>query len=251
MGSHPVTEESGRTAASHPSGWHSRLGHRQVGLCRCDRARGGSPYPASFHGTAPVPCQNLLIAADLAFRARKAGGCRKPCHPMRAGRIPGPGRRAGHGADCAYRSFPQAGALVRRAGSAAMPGAADDVVMIGVLTGDQSQVPFAGNQHPVQALEAGAGDSAFGDRVRTRRPHRGLDDPHAGRSEHGIERRGELGVPGPDRELEAVSLVFGFISRLRACWVTTAPVGWAVIPARALRLCPQEPPPGGVQAAVN
>ena len=40
------------------------------------------------------------------------------------------------------------------------------VVVIGVLAQDQPQVPFAGDQHPVQALAAGAGDPAFGDRVR-------------------------------------------------------------------------------------
>src|SRR5712672_3017117 len=36
------------------------------------------------------------------------------------------------------------------------------VVMVGVLAEDQLQVPFAGDQHPVQALAAGTGDPAFG-----------------------------------------------------------------------------------------
>jgi hypothetical protein len=31
-----------------------------------------------------------------------------------------------------------------------------DVVMVGVLVQDQSQVPFAGDQHPAQALAVGA-----------------------------------------------------------------------------------------------
>lgn len=53
------------------------------------------------------------------------------------------------------------------------------------------QVPFAGDQRPVQALAAGAADPAFRDRVRTRRPDRSLDDPRANRS--------ELGVPVPDQ----------------------------------------------------
>ena len=35
------------------------------------------------------------------------------------------------------------------------------VVMTGVLAEYQPQVPLAGDQHPVQALTAGAGDPAF------------------------------------------------------------------------------------------
>jgi len=46
------------------------------------------------------------------------------------------------------------------------------VVVIGVLAEDQLQVPFAGDQHPVQALAAGTGDPAFGYSVgRSRRLH--------------------------------------------------------------------------------
>jgi hypothetical protein len=55
------------------------------------------------------------------------------------------------------------------------------VVMIGVLTEDQPQVPFAGEQHPVQALAAGATHPALCDRVRPRRPDGRLDDPHRSR----------------------------------------------------------------------
>ena len=43
------------------------------------------------------------------------------------------------------------------------------VVMVGVLAEDQLQVPFAGDQHPVQALAAGTGDPAFGYSIRARR----------------------------------------------------------------------------------
>lgn len=49
------------------------------------------------------------------------------------------------------------------------PVRAMDVVVIDVLAQDQPQVPFAGDQHPVQALAAGAGDPAFGNRVGRRR----------------------------------------------------------------------------------
>jgi len=81
------------------------------------------------------------------------------------------------------------------------------VVMIGVLTKDQPQVPFVGDQHLVQALSAGAAHPALRDRVRPRRPDGRLDDPHAGRGEHPVEHGGELGVPVPDQEFEAVSVI--------------------------------------------
>lgn len=81
------------------------------------------------------------------------------------------------------------------------------VVMIGVLTKDQPQVPFVGDQHLVQALSAGAAHPALRDRVRPRRPDGRLDDPRAGRGEHPVEHGGELGVPVPDQEFEAVSVI--------------------------------------------
>jgi len=62
-----------------------------------------------------------------------------------------------------------------------------DVVMVEVLAQGQPKVPFAGDQHPVQALAAGAAHPAFRDCVRPRRPDRSLDDPHADRGERGIE----------------------------------------------------------------
>jgi len=45
------------------------------------------------------------------------------------------------------------------------------VVMVGVLAENRLQVPFAGDQHPVQALAPCAGDPAFGYSVA---PHRQL-----------------------------------------------------------------------------
>jgi hypothetical protein len=39
------------------------------------------------------------------------------------------------------------------------------VVVLDVLVQDQLQVPFAGDQRPVQALAAGAGNPSFSDRV--------------------------------------------------------------------------------------
>ena len=40
------------------------------------------------------------------------------------------------------------------------------IVVIGVRTQDQPQVPFVGYQYPVQALAAGTGDPAFGYSIR-------------------------------------------------------------------------------------
>ena len=46
------------------------------------------------------------------------------------------------------------------------PARAMRVVVVGVLAQDQPQVPFAGDQNPVQARAAGAADPAFRDCVR-------------------------------------------------------------------------------------
>ena len=78
------------------------------------------------------------------------------------------------------------------------------VAVVGVLAEDQPQVPFASDQHPVRALAPGACDPAFGYSIRARRLDRYLYDPHADRGEHCVERRGELRIPVPDQELQAV-----------------------------------------------
>ena len=44
-----------------------------------------------------------------------------------------------------------------------------DVVVAGVLAQDKPQVPFAGDQHPVQAFTADTSDPALRDRVAPRR----------------------------------------------------------------------------------
>jgi hypothetical protein len=72
------------------------------------------------------------------------------------------------------------------------------IVVVGVLGQDQPQVPFAGDQHPVQALAAGTAHPAFRDCVRTRRPDWRLDDLHPGCGEDRVKGDGELGVPIPD-----------------------------------------------------
>ena len=44
-----------------------------------------------------------------------------------------------------------------------------DIAVVGVLAEDQSQVPSAGDQQPVQALAPGAAHPAFRDRIRAGR----------------------------------------------------------------------------------
>ena len=53
--------------------------------------------------------------------------------------------------------------------------------------------------------------------------------------EHGVEGGGELGVAVPDEEPEAPAGVVEVHERLRACWVSQAPVGWAVTPRMCTR----------------
>ena len=118
------------------------------------------------------------------------------------------------------------------------PVRAMNVIVLDVLTQDQPQVPLAGDQHLVQALAAGAGNPPLRGRVRPGRPDGRLDDPHADGGEHGVERRGELGVRVPDQELQVISLVLEGHQQVPGCWVTHSPVGWAVIPARCTRRVP-------------
>jgi hypothetical protein len=49
---------------------------------------------------------------------------------------------------------------------------------------------------------------------------------------NGVEGGSELGISVADQELELLGAVAEVDEQVRACWVTQAPVGWAVIPAR-------------------
>jgi hypothetical protein len=91
------------------------------------------------------------------------------------------------------------------------------VVVVGVLAEDQMQVPFAGDQHPVQALAAGTGDPPFGHGIRTGRLDGSLHYPHAGRGEHRVERRVNFVSRSRIKNLRLPAQPSRFISRLRAC----------------------------------
>src|ERR1017187_6753544 len=81
------------------------------------------------------------------------------------------------------------------------------VVVIDVVAEGAGEMSLAGDEGSVSALAPGAGDPPFADRVRARCLDRRGDDPHAGRSEDGVERVGVLGIPVPDQELQAAGPV--------------------------------------------
>src|SRR5689334_909295 len=135
----------------------------------------------------PVGAENCVISCDLGIFADLAAE-------------PVPAQYPDAGAPSRWIHAPGGRVLLQR------PVRSVAVVVIGVLTQDQPQVPLAGDQHPVQALAAGTGDPPFGDRVRAWRLDRGLDDRHADGGEHRVGRGGELGVPVMYQKLQAVSL---------------------------------------------
>src|ERR671921_1661769 len=109
------------------------------------------------------------------------------------------------------------------------------VVVLGELTQHCCEVARSGDQEVVEALPAQGADEAFRDRVRSRCSNRCADDADVGAGEHGVERGSEFAVPVPNQEPERGGVVAEVMSKLRACWVTQAPVGWAVIRAMCTR----------------
>jgi hypothetical protein len=61
------------------------------------------------------------------------------------------------------------------------------IVVIDVFVEDEPQMPFASDQHPVQAFAADAADPPFGDCILAVTLGRCLDDPDACGGEHSIE----------------------------------------------------------------
>jgi len=99
------------------------------------------------------------------------------------------------------------------------------VVMLCVLAQYRGEVSGSGDEEVVEAFPAQGADEALRDRVRPRCPDRGANDADLGAGEHGVERGGEFAVPVADQEPERSARSPRSISRLRACWVTQAPVG--------------------------
>ncbi len=88
------------------------------------------------------------------------------------------------------------------------------------------------DQQPVQALGTHGADEALDDRFRLRYSHRGLDAPDALATEDLVEGAAVLAVAVADQEADASAKSR---PRLRACWVTQAPLGFFVQPASQTR----------------
>ena len=154
------------------------LGAPVEALCR------GGAAPPPWHGTHRAAC-----------------GCRKPCHRMRPGRIRG--QAAGPVSPLRPGIRARSGCVSTSGGRVVVQRRVRPVraVVIGVLIEDRPRMPFAGDQHRVRALAAGAGDLACGDHVRARRRDGRVDDPDADGGERRVECRGEFGIPVPDQDL--------------------------------------------------
>ncbi len=110
------------------------------------------------------------------------------------------------------------------------------VVMVDVDPEHAFEVSAIEDQQPVETLSAHSPDEALRDRVRLRCPHGCLHGPDAFAVEDLVEGGAELAVAVPDQDAD--TLVREVRPRLRACWVTQAPVGLAVQPANQTRRLP-------------
>jgi hypothetical protein len=81
------------------------------------------------------------------------------------------------------------------------------VIVAGELGHRLAEMPFAEDQHMIQALPAKRAHEPLGRCVRTRRPDRRLDDSHGIPGEDIVEGRGELAVPVADQEPEPAGAV--------------------------------------------
>jgi hypothetical protein len=98
------------------------------------------------------------------------------------------------------------------------------------------------DQEPVGAFASDGTDPAFGDRVRPRGERVGVRITRAPSKVNVIEDTLELRTAVPDEEPHAFGSFIQTMTRLRACWVTHAPVGFAVTPA----ICTARVGSGGV-----
>jgi hypothetical protein len=86
------------------------------------------------------------------------------------------------------------------------------------------------------ALEAVAGLGACrGRRDPSQARRSGVVLPDVDGGEHGVDGRGELASRSRLRNRQRRPASSGSMSRLRACWVSQAPVGWAVTPRMCTR----------------
>jgi hypothetical protein len=87
-------------------------------------------------------------------------------------------------------------------------------------------VALPDDEQPIQALGTNCPDPALCVGVRVRRLDRRQHDVGALRAEHVVEAVVELRVTVAQQEAPPASLLSNTSSRLRACWVTHAALGW-------------------------
>jgi hypothetical protein len=109
------------------------------------------------------------------------------------------------------------------------------VVVLGVPGQHGCGVPLVGDEDAAEEFAADAADEAFGDRVGPRRPNRCSDDADVDCGEHRVEHGGELASRSRMRNRKRRAASSRSMARLRACWVSQAPVGWAVTPRMCTR----------------
>jgi hypothetical protein len=112
------------------------------------------------------------------------------------------------------------------------------VVMVGEDAKYSLEVAAVEDEQPVETLGTGGANEPLCHGIRSWRPHRRLDDLDAFASEDGVEVTGELAVTVADQEPNRRR---SRTLRQRpggACWVTQAPLGFCVQPARCTRRLP-------------
>jgi hypothetical protein len=94
------------------------------------------------------------------------------------------------------------------------------------------------DEEPVEALGAGGSDEALGDCIRLGRPDRCPDDLDAFAAEDGVELTRELVVAIANQEANWRRSLGKGANELASCWLTQAPSGLCVHPARWTRRVP-------------
>jgi hypothetical protein len=112
------------------------------------------------------------------------------------------------------------------------------VVMVDNNLKHPLEVAAVEDQQPVEAFGADCADEAFGDGVRFRRSHRRADNLNSFASEDSVEVTRELAVAIMDEEANRLDRSLGVQASWRACWVTQAPPGFVVQPARCTQRLP-------------
>jgi hypothetical protein len=96
-------------------------------------------------------------------------------------------------------------------------------------------MPAPDDQQPVQALGTDRADPALRIGIRIGRPHRCQQHLGAFCAEHVVEAAAELRIPVAEQEAHPSPALLQCQQQVAACWVTQAPSGLTVTPARWTR----------------